>query len=105
MSATLAAARTWMQHAGARRQRYGHPYFGVGYWVFISDVVVAVPALDRRTLAHLEYRIAGRFTRVHFSSRSESCLRSGRLSASPQLRQDLAGLGIADEVAHHFSEC
>ena len=103
MSAALAAAGARMRHVGTDRRRYGHPYFGTGYWFVFSDLPVAMPVLDWRTHAHLEYRVAGRLARVHFRRGSESCLRSGGLPASAQFRQDLATPGVSDEVADSFS--
>jgi len=48
-----------MRHVGADRRRYGHPYIWDGYWVVLSELAVAVPALDWGTHAHPEYRVAG----------------------------------------------
>src|SRR6476646_6037445 len=92
-----------MRHVGADRQRYGHPYIWAGYWVVLSELAVAVPALDWGTHAHLEYRVVGGFARVHFYRRSESRLRSGGLPAGAEFRQNLAGPGVPDEVADPFS--
>src|SRR5690242_4897758 len=103
MSVALAATGARMGHVGADRRRYGHPYFGAGYWFVLSDLAVAVPALDWGTHAHLEYRVAGRFARVYFRRGSESCLRSGGLPAGAQFRHDLADPGVSDEVADPFS--
>src|SRR2546427_5698783 len=86
MSAALAATGARMGRVGADQRRYGHPYFGAGYWFVLSDLAVAVPALDWGTHAHLEYRVAGQFARVHFYRGSESCLRSGGLPAGAQFR-------------------
>src|SRR5262245_31266453 len=103
MSAALAATGARMGHVGADRRRYGHPYFGAGYWFVLSELAVAVPALGWGTRAHLEYRVAWRFARVHFCCGCESCLRSGGLPAGAQFRQDLAGPGVSDNVADPFS--
>ncbi len=92
-----------MRHVGVDRRRYGHPNFGAGYWLVLSGLAVALPALDWGTHTHLEYRLAGRFARVHFCYRSESCLRSGGLPAGAQFRQHLACPGVSDEVANPFS--
>ena len=78
---------------------------GLRYRFVLSDLSVAVPALDRRTHAYLEHRVAGWFTRVHFPRRSESSLWSGELPAGIQFRQDLAGLGIFDHLADCFGLC
>src|SRR6266542_2567191 len=103
MSAALAAAGARQRHVGIDQQRYGHPYFGSGCWFVLSDLAVAMPALDWRTRAHLEHRVAGRFALVHFCRGRESCLRPGELPAGAQFRQDLAGFGVSDEVADSFS--
>ncbi len=76
---------------------------GVGYWFVFSDLAVVVPALDWGTHAYLEHRVAGRFARVHFYCRSESRLRSGGLPAGVEFRHNLAGRGVSDGVADHFS--
>ena len=77
--------------------------FGLGIGLFFLSLAVAVPALDWGTHAYLEYRVAGRFARVHFYRRSESRLRSGGLPAGVEFRQNLAGPGVSDQVADHFS--
>src|SRR6476646_2089469 len=92
-----------MRDVGAGRQRHGHSYFGTSCWFVFSCFAMDVSALDWRTLAELGYCIARCFTRVHFYSWSESCLWPGELPFGAQFRQDLAGLGIADEVADHCS--
>src|SRR2546427_10503550 len=102
MSAALAATGARMGRVGADQRRYGHPYFGAGYWFVLSDLAVAVPALDWGTHAHLEYRVAGQFARVHFYRGSESCLRSGGVSAGAQFRPDLETPGVSDKVADSF---
>src|SRR6516162_2677637 len=103
MSATLAASGARIRHVGPHRQRYGHPYSGAGYRFVFSYLAVAVPALVWGTRSHLEYRVARWFARAHFCRGSKSCLRSGRLPAGAQFRQDLAGTGISVEVADPFS--
>src|SRR5262245_25229659 len=103
MSAALAATGARMGHVGADRRRYGHPYFGAGYWLVLSELAVAVPALGWGTRAQVDYRVAGRFARVHFCRGCESCLRSGGLPAGAQFRHDLADPGVSDEVADPFS--
>src|SRR5262249_20393060 len=103
MSAALAAAGAGMGRVGADRRRYGHPYFGAGYWFVLSGLGVAVPALDWGTNADLEYRVGGQFARVHFCRGSESCLRSGGLPAGAQFRQDLENPGVSDKVADSFN--
>src|SRR5438552_8797118 len=102
MSAALAAAGARMGHVGNDRHGYGHPRFGAGDRFDLSDVAVVVPALDWRTRAHLEYRVAGRFALVDFWRGGKSCIRSGELPASAQFRQYLAALGVSDEVADSF---
>src|SRR5947199_2084097 len=92
-----------MRHVGADRQRYGHAYFGAGYWLVLPYFAVAVPALDRGTAAHFEYRVVGRFARIHFCGGSESSLRSGGLPAGAQFRQHLADPEVSDQVADSFS--
>src|SRR5438477_11766911 len=103
MSAALADAGARMRDTGADRRRYEHPYFGAGYWFVLSDLAVAVPALDWGPRAHLECRVTGWFARVPFCRGSESCLRSGGLPVSAQFRQYLARRGLPDEVADPFS--
>src|SRR4029077_7580919 len=103
MSAALAAAGARMRHVGVRRRRSGHPCFGPGYWVILSDLAVAVPALDWRARTNLEYCIAGGFARFHFCRGSEPRLRFCRLPAGALFRQDLEGVGVSHEIADPFS--
>src|SRR2546426_9271887 len=103
MSAALAAARARIRHVGADQRRYGHPYSGAGYWFVLSDFTMAVPALDWRTRAYLEHRVAGWFARVHFCRGSESSLWSGGLPAGAQFRQYLAAPTVSHEGADHLS--
>jgi len=105
MSATLAAVSARMRHVGTDERRFGHSFFGPRYRFVLSDLTVAVPALDRRTHSYLEHRVAGWSTTVHFRRRSESPLWSGELPAGTQFRQDLAGLGIFDNLADSFGVC
>src|SRR5437867_12930507 len=99
MSAALATGSARLGHVGVDQRRYGHPYSGTGCWLVISGVTVALPAFDWGKYANLEHRVAGRVAHVHFSRRSESCLRSGGLPAGAQFRQHLAAPRVLDNVA------
>src|SRR5438552_1038077 len=92
-----------MRRVRTGQHRYGHPDFGARYWFVLSELAVAVPALDWGTHAHLEYRVTGWFARVHFSCGSESRIRLGELPAGAQFRHDLADPGVSDYVADPFS--